>query len=432
MVEQSKYNGNLSEPRKFPQGFQWGSATAPFQVEGDSGVRKTDWDTFNKKKKIFSSGEGPNWWVQGNAEKDFQTMKGLGLNAQRLGFEWGRIEPEQGKINQEAIRRYREMIDFLKDKNMTPMVTLSHFTLPEWMAKQGGWANKNIREAFRRYSEIVADNFPDVPYWITINESNVQAVVGYLAGAWPPEKKGRVISYFASVAPNMIAAHDLAGNELTRQTGTGKVGIANSVLWLEPENKDSILDKLTKKVIDSVYNYKFLKGTIENSDFNGLNYYSGNWVRYGIPTNHKEDPKSDIGLSIVPGFFLEALQYAHRVFKKPIIITENGIADKEDKMRAFYILTHLIALQEAVRRGVDVRGYYHWSTVDILEWEKGFGPRFGLIANDPRSGERALRQSAQLYGEIAKSNEIDVNKLEKYLTPEQKELTRNFLQTLKT
>ena len=117
-------------------------------------------------------------------------------------------------------------------------------------------------------------------------------------------------------------------------------------------------------------------------------------------------------------------------FKKPVIITENGIADREDKLRSFYILTHLVALHEAVRSGVDVRGYFHWTTVDNLEWKEGFGPRFGLIARDPKTGERAIRQSAKLYGEIATSSEIDVNRLEKYLTPEQKELTKKFLQSL--
>ena len=85
----------------------------------------------------------------------------------------------------------------------------------------------------------------------------------------------------------------------------------------------------------------------------------------------------------------------------------------------------------AMRSGVDIKGYFHWSAVDNLEWAEGFAPRFGLIARDPKTGERAIRQSAELYGEIAKSDEIDVNKLgEKYLTPEQRELTKKFLQSL--
>jgi len=445
---------NIGGPRKFPQGFKWGSATSPFQVEGNSGERKTDWDSFVERKKIVLPGEqGPNWWVPGNAEEDFQAMKDLGLDAQRFGFEWGRVEPEQGKISQEALRRYRQMIDFLKEKGITPMVTLNHFVLPEWVARQGGWENKSIKEAFRHYAEVIADNFPDIPYWITIDEPNVLAAAGWVGGAWPPEKKGvrGLLTALHSVSPNMIAAHDLAGNELTRQTGSGKVGIANAITWYKPENENSKLDKIPVIFADAIYNYKFLKGTIENSDFMGFNFYSGYWLKFrpefngkvqdeypmatdelpfGKVVRHSDEILSEVGCPVVPGFFLEALQFAHSKFKKPVIITENGISDREDKLRSFYILTHLVALQEAVRRGVDVRGYFHWSTVDNLEWKEGFGPRFGLIARDPKTGERAIRQSAELYGEIAKSNEIDVNKLEKYLTPEQKELTRKFVQSL--
>lgn len=451
---------DLGNPRRFPQSFQWGSATAPFQVEGNSsGERKADWDSFIERKKIIAPDEqGPNYWVPGNAEKDFQSMNDLGLNAQRLGFEWGRIEPEQGKINQEAIGRYRQMLDFLKNKGITPMVTLNHFVLPEWIARQGGWKNKSIREAFKHYAEVVANDFPDVPYWITINEPNVLAAMGWADGRWPPEKKGvvRLLTALHCVSQNMIAAHDLAGNELTKQGGkkdTVQVGIANAISWFKPEHENSKLDRIPGWIADRLFNYKFLKGTIENSDFAGINFYSGYWLKFrpgfsgraqdeypmatgeipfGKVVRHKEEILSDVGWPVVPGFFLEALQYVHSKFKKPVIITENGIADREDKLRSFYILTHLIALQEAIKKGVDVKGYYHWSTIDNLEWAEGFGPRFGLIAHDPKTGERAIRQSAKLYGEIAKSNEIDVNKLEHYLTPDQRELTKKFLQSLES
>jgi len=432
----------------------WGTATAPFQVE-EKGERKTDWDSFIDRKKIVSPDEqGPNYWTPGNAEKDFSDLRNLGINAQRLGFEWGRIEPEPGKISQEALRRYRGMIDFLKERDIAPMVTLNHFVLPEWVARQGGWENKSIREAFRHYAEVIAGNFPDIPYWITINEPNVLAAAGWAGGSWPPEKKGTkgLLTVLHSVSPNMIAAHELAGNELTKQSGSGKVGIANAISWYKPENTMSPLDRIPGAVADALFNYKFLKGTIENSDFAGINFYSGYWLKFrpefngkmqkefpmandelpfGKVVRHNDEVLNDVGWPVVPGFFLEALQYVHSKFKgKPVIITENGIADREDKLRSFYILTHLIAMHEAMRSGVDVRGYFHWSAVDNLEWAEGFGPRFGLIARDPKTGERAIRQSAKLYGEIAKSNEIDVNKLEEYLTPEQKILTKKFLKSL--
>lgn len=450
----TEINKDAALTRRFEKGLMWGTATAPFQVE-EKGERKTDWDSFIERNKIVLPGEqGPNYWVPGNAEKDFADLKALGINAQRLGIEWGRIEPEQGKISQEALNRDRKVIDFLKKKGITPIVTLNHFALPEWVARQGGWENKSIRGGFKNFAHIIADNFPDIPYYITINEPNTLATAGWLNGNWPPEKKGArgLLTVFNSVVPNMIAAHELAGNELTKQTKTGKIGIANAVNWFKPENPNSPLDRIPGAIADSLFNYKFLNGTIKNSDFEGLNFYTGyrfkfipkfggkpqaeypmalDEIPFGKVVKHEEDVLSDVGWPVAPGYFLEALKYNYSKFKKPIIITENGIADREDKFRSFYILTHLIAMHVAMRSGVDIKGYFHWSAVDNLEWAEGFAPRFGLIARDPKTGERAIRQSAELYGEIAKSDEIDVNKLgEKYLTPEQRELTKKFLQSL--
>lgn len=467
MIEQSKhfaYSGEnigqvSSGPRRFPQGFKWGSATADYQVrkhpiERDSDEGRTNFDAFIERKKVILPGEhGLDHWASGNAERDFQAMKDLGLNAQRLGFEWARIEPEQGKIDQKAIGRYRQMIDFLKKNDMEPMVTVNHFILPKWVGDQGGWENKKIREWIKRYAEVIADNFPDVPYWVTINEPNVLTGAGWIEAYWPPEKKGLsgILTAFCSVAPNMVAAHNLIGNELTKQTGSGKIGIANAITWFKPEHENSKLDKIPGKLADMVYNYKFLNSTIHNSDFVGINFYTGYRLKFkaglgagvqkeypkaigdlpfGKTVRHNEEQVSDIGWPIVPESFLEALQHISSKYKKPVMITENGVQDKEDKVRSFYILTHLIALHEAIKRGVEIRRYDHWTTVDNLEWSEGFDLRLGLIARDPKTGETKIRESAKLYGEIATTNGIDAIKLEKYLTPEQRDLTKKFLQSL--
>ena len=93
-------------------------------------------------------------------------------------------------------------------------------------------------------------------------------------------------------------------------------------------------------------------------------------------------------------------------------------------MRSFYILTHLAALHEAIQRGVDVWGYLHWAAVDNQEWTDGYKYRYGLIAVDPRTGERTVRNSARMYAEIAGANEIDVNRLaDRYLTDEEQQVT---------
>jgi beta-glucosidase/6-phospho-beta-glucosidase/beta-galactosidase len=120
---------------------------------------------------------------------------------------------------------------------------------------------------------------------------------------------------------------------------------------------------------------------------------------------------SDLGAPIVPGFFLELLQTLNKRYHKPIIITENGIADRKDVHRPFYMLTHLFSVWKAIQQGVDIRGYLAWATVDNLEWLEGYKEEFGLLHVDPVNGKRTIRKSAHLYKDIINANGIHLEKL---------------------
>jgi beta-glucosidase len=102
-------------------------------------------------------------------------------------------------------------------------------------------------------------------------------------------------------------------------------------------------------------------------------------------------------------------------YGKPLYVTENGMADAEDGVRPEFILTHLAALHRALRRGADVRGYYHWTLVDNYEWAEGWTTRFGLFALDPRTQVRTPRPSARLLGEIARANAITEDLVDRWV-----------------
>src|SRR6476646_1313956 len=86
----------------FPDKFKFGTAVAPFQVEGNTGIRNSDWDTFLKNNPdIITPGQvGPEWWKEGVAESEIDLTASFGVKIQRLGLEWARIEPKEGKISQ--------------------------------------------------------------------------------------------------------------------------------------------------------------------------------------------------------------------------------------------------------------------------------------------------------------------------------------------
>ena len=120
-------------PKRFPPGFLWGTATSAHQVEGQN-TNNQWWDWEQQPGRIWhgdKSGDACDWWR--NAETDFDRMTALGQNAHRLSIEWSRIEPCEGMFDPAALARYRAMLQGLRDRGITPMVTLHHFTNPRWL-----------------------------------------------------------------------------------------------------------------------------------------------------------------------------------------------------------------------------------------------------------------------------------------------------------
>jgi beta-glucosidase len=102
---------------------------------------------------------------------------------------------------------------------------------------------------------------------------------------------------------------------------------------------------------------------------------------------------------------------------KPIYILENGVPDAQDRIRPWLIINAVQELHSLIREGRDVRGYFHWTLTDNFEWSEGWGLRFGLVALDPKTQDRAIRNSGRLYGAIARSNELSQQMIEQYYPP---------------
>jgi beta-glucosidase/6-phospho-beta-glucosidase/beta-galactosidase len=108
-----------------------------------------------------------------------------------------------------------------------------------------------------------------------------------------------------------------------------------------------------------------------------------------------------MGWEIFPAGIYFVLRDAAK-YGKPIFVTENGIADAQDSKRPDYLTSILKFVNKAIAQGADVRGYFYWSLVDNFEWDKGYWPKFGLLAVDRKTQRRHLRQSAHKYAELIK------------------------------
>ncbi len=417
---------------EFPKQFLWGAATSSHQVEGNQHNDWSEWERANADrlaresedsfhwnphwKKFKAEATDPKNYISGIAcdswnrsEEDFDILKELHLNAYRFSIEWSRIEPEEGVFDETAIARYRDLIRSLRKRGIEPFVTLWHWTIPVWLARRGSITAPDFPERFRLYTEKITESLgSDVTYWITLNEPDVVSSHAYLKGAWPPQKKCPRL--FLKAIRNLIRAHRLAYSEIKAAYPSAQIGIAKHQISFEMA-RPTVVNRILKSVADSCWNLSFLDRIRDYQDFIGLNHYNRNVIEGGLNKNPNER-QTDFGWEFCPESIHQALMELKR-YGKPIFITENGIADASDTMRQEFIPRALAAVHHAIAEGTDVRGYFYWSLLDNFEWDKGFWPRFGLVAIDRATQARTIRDSARIYANIAETNSLDMQKDER-------------------
>ncbi|GAC1650882.1 MAG: glycoside hydrolase family 1 protein [Ktedonobacteraceae bacterium] len=432
---------------RFPKEFLWGTASSSYQCEG--GNKNNQWYRWEQQGHILSGeqcGAASDWWRQ--AEHDFELAEQMENNALRLSLEWSRIEPEEGQWDTTALERYRAMLVDLRQRSIKPIITLHHFTEPLWFADRGGFSNESNIHFFVRYVSRMVEALHDLcDFWITINEPNVYAVQGYELGVFPPGEQN--IARTLHVSRVLLQAHVEAFYAIRRLQPEAQIGYCLHYRLFDPANALSPLDRSVASLQETLFNWSVLHAAESGRfpfpvstllspiakaagtrDFHGINYYTRNMVRFDatspaevfgkrfVRSNvRRNDPGLDEDFGeIYPEGLYRVLKAVHQRTRgnKPLYITENGFSDTLDDRRPRAILEHLAMVHRAIRNGIPVRGYLHWSLVDNFEWNNGWQVRFGLIEIDPHTQERFPRRSASMYGEICRANAITEDIVERY------------------
>jgi beta-glucosidase len=420
----------MSEPRDFPESFAFGAATAAYQIEG--GI-ENDWTLWERAGRTRTPcGRAVDHW--GRWEQDFDLLESAGLNAYRLSIEWARVEPEQGRFDDAALARYRVMLDSLKRRGIRVMATLHHFTHPIWFHQRTPWTSSASVEAFVRFTRRVAGELHGlVSWWCTLNEPMVLLLGGFVDAQMPPGLKD--FGAFGDAAANMMRAHAAACAALRELDPGVPVGIAHNALALAPLRAWNPVDRVIHRRAYQLYNHavptaltegvleldmplllkrrEVIDGARGSLDFLGMNYYSR--VHVGlkarppwIQARYRDVSGrglSDLGWEWFPEGFTALLEDLKR-YRLPIYITENGIADERGDRRSWYVYDHLRVLCEAMRQGVDVRGYFYWSLMDNFEWLEGLGPRFGLFKVDFETLQRTATPTVAWLREVARTGRL--------------------------
>ncbi|OGC38910.1 hypothetical protein A3K42_00040 [candidate division WWE3 bacterium RBG_13_37_7] len=389
---------------EFPSDFTWGTATSAYQIEG--GNYNTDWWLWENSKenrgKIEPCGIACDSYNR--YEEDFDLCVKNYNNAVRISIEWARLEPEEGKFSKREFDHYRNVLQAAKDRNLKTFVTLHHFTNPIWFSKKGGWHGLKASTYFARYAERCAVELGDLcDVILTINEPQVLALMAYVRGEWPPNKKSLFLSLVVQI--NFMLAHSKAYTAI-KLVKDVEVGLVKHMVWYEPSPLSHFfLDKIVARFIYWLNDGFFIEPIRHKIDVLGLNYYFTNRFK-NLKIKNPDAYVSDLNWWINP----EGLQNILLDLKKyglPIYITENGIADAHDRVRPDIIREMLIACARAMEKEAPLKGYFHWSLIDNYEWNKGYWPRFGLVNIDRSHNlKRIPRKSFYYYGNICKTGKV--------------------------
>jgi beta-glucosidase len=425
---------------QFPAGFLWGCATSSHQVEGNN--TNNNWAAWEAQPgRIVNdqkSGLACDWWG-GRWKEDFERAAETNQNAHRMSVEWSRIQPAENRWDENALDHYREMLQGLIQRNITPLVTLHHFTDPVWLSELGGWENEKAIQYFAAFVNKTVEALKEYcNLWVTFNEPNIYAYSGYIEGVFPPGKKDMGAAF--RVMSNMLKAHAQAYREIHKIQPTARVGIAQHFRRFSPARPAFAPDAWVAGFLSSSFNESFLNAAADGKfrfatrsenipaaaktqDFVGVNYYTTDLIKFnpllpGAFFNTRAYPPgaelSGTGyIANVPTGLFDSLQWATR-FNLPLIVTENGVEDAQDSMRPRYLVEHLHQIWRGINFNWPIKGYFHWSLVDNFEWERGWTQRFGLWGLDIETQRRVRRTSVDVYAEICKNNAISSDMVAKY------------------
>ena len=459
MTDSRPENTSASSVRTFPDGFLWGAATAAHQIEGSplaDGAGPSIWTRFAHTPGMTFNGDTGdvacdhyNRWKQ-----DVAMMRELGLKAYRFSVSWSRILPEGiGRVNQAGIDFYSNLVDELLANGIEPLLTLYHWDMPAALDDKGGWLNRDSADWFAEYGSVLYRALDGrVKKWVTLNEPWVVTDGGYLHGALAPGHRSK---YEAPIAShNLMRAHG-AAVKAYRAIGKHEIGL---VVNIEPKYpaSESAADMAAVRRAHAYMNEQYLHPALlghyppelkeifgdawpdwpaadydlikQPLDFVGINYYTRSVTKaaesYPLNTGAVRQPLgtyTETGWEVFPQGLTELLLWFKQTYGDlPLYITENGAAffdpptadlDPEtgvrrvrDPLRMDYLRKHLGAIHDAIRQGVDIRGYMLWSLMDNLEWSLGYSKRFGMVHVNYVTLERTPKDSARWYSKVIASN----------------------------
>lgn len=386
----------------FPEHFIFGTSTAAAQIETAfehdwQGVKSRDGFAFNRTTDH-----------ELRFKEDAAIIASL-APGYRMGLMWSKLQREPfGTFDADTVNAYHGFLSDLKARGVSVMMVLHHFTNPLWFAKTGGWEKEENILPWLDFCKKVVDAFGHyVSSWNTFNEPNVYASYGWITGFFPPFKTNPYLA--GKVVKNMGMAHNLVYDYIKLKFPQHPVGISHNAVVFSAEN---VLGWFPARLSDWWF-MEYVPDHFTKVDFFGMSYYA-RLSHDPLPITYLDTPHKIKALGkphddmweYHPEGLRTCLDRYWKKYRKPMVITENGVCDSSDELRQQAILDYAAIIHQALADGLDIRGYYWWSTWDNFEWHLGPTYRFGLYECDLETKARRKRKSAEVYAKLAHAKEI--------------------------
>jgi beta-glucosidase len=387
----------------FPEDFIFGTSTASSQIET---AFDHDWQGVKSKDGFIFDRTTDH---ELRFKEDAEIIASLAPHY-RMSLMWSKLQREPfGKFDADTVLSYKSFIEDLKSKGVSIMMVLHHFTNPNWFSKLGSWEKEENIPMWVDFCKKVVDEFGSyVSLWNTFNEPNVYTSYGWITGFFPPFK---INPYLAGKAiKNTGKAHDIVYDYIKSKYPTHPVGISHNAVIFSAENA---LGWFPAKLSDWWF-MEWVPRHFEKVDFFGMSYYA-RVPHDPMPITFIDTPDKmkklgrphDDMWEYHPEGLRECLDRYWAKYKKPIIITENGVCDASDELRQQAIVDYAGIIHKAIQDGIDVRGYYFWSAWDNFEWHLGPAMKFGLYECDLETKDRKKRKSAEVFASLAWTKKIE-------------------------
>lgn len=452
---------------KFPEKFLWGSSISAEQSEGrflNDGKDLTVWDKFYEEEPYkFFDEIGPNKTtsIYEKYKDDMKLLKETGHTVYRTSISWARLLPN-GKLNDKAVKFYRDYFELLIKNNIVPFVNLYHFDTPLYLQETGGFLNKEVVEEYRKYAKLCFELFGDIiKNWTTFNEPIVTVECSYLKQYHYPLE---VDSQKATQAAfNICLASAKAINEFKKIVKDGQIGIILNLTpayprsnnkydldaariaelfanksFLDPSIKgvypEELIEIIKKHNLLPEYNKEELDIIKNNTvDFLGVNYYQPLRVcaKEHMPNDNAPFmPEYYYDYYVMPGRKMNPYR-GWEIYPKGLYdigknikenygnikwyVMENGMGVEneerfrkngiiEDDYRIEFMKDHLRYLHKAIEEGSNCKGYLVWTFIDCWSWMNAYKNRYGLVELNYETQERIIKKSGRWFKNLSENN----------------------------